>query len=283
MPLTIRKAGFALAFVLGTAQAATPPPSPAPMRVPLRMEDGLPTTRATIAGQPVTLFLDVGNYQVVGLKSAVLAGLPVRFTGDAESWRDASGRVFTSRIFHATGLAAGGLTATQFDGNELVGDTGKAGYPQDGLIGFGLLHRYQMVFDEAGGELRLYPSSAKDVLQAECGSPGGPLRVEGGVLVSDVRTGHGTLRVQWDTGAATDVLRPAAIAGHVKDADLLRRYTFARFDVAGQPAGPRSFVIRAFPAPDVDAVLGSGFFATHVVCLDPAGGRVAFRAKKTGA
>lgn len=281
MPMTIRKAGFALAFVLGAAQAAAPMPSP--MRVPIRLEHGLPTTRATIAGQPVTLFLDIGNYQVVGLKSAVLARLPVRFTGDAESWRDASGRVFTSRIFHAAGLAAGGLGATQFDGNELVGDTGKAGYPQDGLIGFGLLHRYQMVFDEAGGELRLYPASARGVLKAECGSEGGPLRVENGVLVSDVRTGQGSLRVQWDTGAAEDVLRPSAIAARVKDADLLRRYTFDRFDMAGQPAGPRTFMLRPFPAPDVDAVLGTGFFARHVVCLDPAGGRVAFRAKKTGA
>lgn len=281
MPSTIRKAGFMLAFVLGAAQAGTPLPDP--MRVPIRLEHGLPTTQATIGGKPVTLFIDVGNYQVVGLKTAVLARLPVTFTGDSESWRDADGHVFTSRIFRAADLEAGALTATQFDGNELAGDAGKAGYPQDGLIGFGLLHRYQMVFDESAGELRLYPVSAKGVFEAECGSAGGPLRLENGVMVSEVRTGHGPLRVQWDTGAAADVLRPSAIAGRVKDADLLRRYTFDRFDVAGQPAGPREFMLRQFPAPDVDAVLGTGFFARHVVCLDPAGGRVAFRQKKTGA
>lgn len=281
MPSTIRKAGFVLAFVLGAARAATPLPDP--MRVPIRLEHGLPTTQATIGGKPVTLFIDVGNYQVVGLKTNVLARLPVTFTGDAESWRDASGRLFTSRIFRATGLVAGRLTATQFDGNELVGDAGKAGYPQDGLIGFGLLGRYQMVFDESGGELRLYPASAEGVLEAECGSVGGPLRLENGVMVSEVQTGKGPLRVQWDTGAAADVLRPSAIAGRVEDADLLRRFTFQRFEVAGKPAGPWKFMLRQFTAPDVDAVLGSGFFARHVVCLDPVHGRVAFRQKKTGA
>ncbi|HEU4669570.1 MAG TPA: hypothetical protein VFR91_02565 [Dyella sp.] len=281
MPRNLSLASLVLAIFVGAVRAATPLPQP--IRVPLHMQAGLPTTQATIGGKPVTLFLDVGNYQVVGLKTAVLGRLPVRFTGDAESWRDADGHVFTSRIFHAADLVAGGLGAAQFDGNELVGNSGKAGYPQDGLIGFGLLHRYQMVFDEAGGELRLYPASAGGVFEAECGNAGGPLRLENGVMVSDVQTGHGSLRVQWDTGAAADVLRPSAIAGRDKDADLLRRYSFRRFDVAGQPAGPQAFMMRQFPAPDVDAVLGTGFFASHVVCLDPSRGRVAFRKKKTGA
>lgn len=276
-----RKASFALAFVLGTAQAATP--LPAPVRVSITGQDGLPTTSATIEGEPVRLFLDVGAYQAVGLKTAVLARLPIHFTGDSESWGDADGHLFHSRIFRGEHLVAGGLTADVFDGNELVGNTGKAGYPQDGLIGFGLLHRYQMVFDEAGGELRLYPAAAEGVLTAECGSAGGPLRLERGVMVSEVQTDRGPLRVQWDTGSAQDVLRPSAVAGRVKDADLLRRLRFDRLEVAGQPAGPWKFVLRQFPAPDVDAVLGGGFFASHVVCLDPSRGRVAFRAKKTGA
>lgn len=281
MPSNIRKAGFALAFVLGAAQAATP--LPPPMRVSIQQDHGLPTTRATIAGKPVTLFLDVGSYQVVGLKTAVLARLPVHFTGDSESWGDADGHLFSSRIFRGDRLVAGGLSADVFDGNELVGNTGKAGYPQDGLIGFGLLHRYQMVFDEAGGELRLYPAEAEGVLKAECGSEGGPLRLERGVMVSQVQTDQGPLRVQWDTGSSEDVLRPSALATRIKDADLLRRFTFQRFDVAGQPAGPQEFMMRQFPAPDVDAVFGTGFFARHVVCLDPVHGRVAFRQKKTGA
>lgn len=167
MPPTIRKAGFALAFVLGAAQAATALPTP--LRVPITLQSGLPTTQATIGGRPVTLFLDVGNYQVVGLKTAVLARLPVHFTGDSESWGDADGHLFHSRIFRGDKLVAGGLTADVFDGNELVGNTGKAGYPQDGLIGFGLLHRYQIVFDEAGGELRLESHRAACALYARTG------------------------------------------------------------------------------------------------------------------
>lgn len=268
-------AGLALAFAFSNVRAGDD--APRPVRIPLALQHGLPTTRATIAGKPVTLVLDAGNYQVVGLKTAVLGLVPVRFTGDQESFGDADGHVFVSRIFHAEHLVAGGLVVTQFDGNELVGNTGKAAPPQDGLIGFGLLGRYQMVFDEPGGELRLYPSSAPSVLARECGSEGGPLRVERGVMVSDVQTGHGVFRVQWDSGSAADVLRPSAVAGRIKDADLLRRVTFRQFDVVGQPAGPQEFVLRQFPAPDVDAVLGTGFFSKHVVCLDPSRGRVAFR------
>lgn len=268
-------AGLALAFVFFGVRAAGDEPQP--LRVPIRLVDGLPTTQATIGGKPVSLLLDVGNYQVVGLKTAVLGRLPARFTGDQESFADADGHVFTSRIFHAEDLLAGGLSATQFDGNELVGNQGKAALPQDGLIGFGLLGRYTMVFDEPRGELRLYPSSAIGVFKRECGSEGGPLRVERGVMVSDVQTEHGPLRVQWDTGSAADVLRPSAVAGRIKDADLLRRLTFQQFDVAGQSAGPHEFMLRQFAAPDVDAVLGTGFFSKHVVCLDPSRGRVAFR------
>lgn len=246
------------------------------MRISLALQHGLPTTRTTIAGKPVTLVLDAGSYQVVGLKTSVLGRLPVRFTGDTESFGDADGHVFTSRIFHAEHLIAGALVATQFDGNELVGG-GKAALPQDGLIGFGLFGRYQMVFDEPHGELRLYPAPVPSVLKRECGSEGGPLRLERGVMVSDVQTGHGLYRVQWDTGAAEDVLRPSAVAGRIKDADLLRRLTFQRFDVAGQPAGPHEFVLRQFAALDVDVALGTGFFSTHVACLDPSRGRLAFR------
>lgn len=268
-------AGLALAFVFSGAHAGDD--ASRPLRIALTLRHGLPTMHASIGGKPVRLVLDAGSYQVVGLKTVVLGQLPVRFTGDQESFGDADGHVFVSRIFHAEHLVAGGLVATQFDGNELVGNSGKAALPQDGLIGFGLLGRYQMVFDEPAGELRLYPSSAPSVLKRECGSEGGALRLERGVMVSDVRTGHGVFRVQWDSGSAQDALRPSAVAGRIKDADLLRRLTFQRFDVAGQPAGPHEFVLRQFAAPDVDAVLGAGFFSTHVVCLDPSRGRVAFR------
>lgn len=61
-------------------------------------------------------------------------------------------------------------------------------------------------------------------------------------------------------GNAAHVLRPSALAGRISDACLLHRLTFHRFDVAGEPAGPQEFVLRQFPAPDVDAVLGTGFF-----------------------
>jgi hypothetical protein len=267
-------AGFALALFLSGAHAGDS--ALKPMRVPFVLQHDLPTAQVTVAGKPLSLVLDAGNYQVVGLKTAALARLPVTFSGDQESFADADGHVFTSRIFHAEQLVAGALVATQFDGNELVRG-GKVALPQDGLIGFGLLGRYQMVFDEPHGELRLYPSSAPSVLKRECGSEGGALRMERGVMVSDVQTGHGVFRVQWDTGASADVLRPSAVAGRIKDADLLRRLTFQQFDVAGQPAGPHEFVLRQFAAPDIDAVLGTGFFSTHVVCLDPSRGRVAFR------
>lgn len=271
-------AGLVLAFAFSSARAGDD--APRPIRIAIALQHGLPTTRATVAGKPLTLVLDAGNYQVVGLKTSVLGRLPVRFTGDQESFADADGHVFTSRIFHAEQLVAGTLVATQFDGNELVGG-GKAALPQDGLIGFGLLGRYQMVFDEPHGELRLYPSSAPSVLVRECGNEcgneGGALRMERGVMVSDVQTGHGVFRVQWDTGAAEDVLRPSSVAGRIKDADLLRRLAFQQFDVAGHPAGPHEFMLRQFTAPDVDAVLGTGFFSKHVVCLDPSRGRVAFR------
>lgn len=111
----------------------------------------------------------------------------------------------------------------------------------------------------------------------ECGTEGGPLREERGMLMSTVQTEYGSLRVQRDTGSAIEVLRASAVLTQLPNATLLRRLGFRRFELAGRSAGPRAFVMRAFAAPDVDAVLSSDFFGAHVVCLDPARGRVAFR------
>jgi len=249
----------------------------APIRVPFTLQDGLPTARASVAGHPVSLVLDLGAYQILGLKSAALAGVPVDFSGEAEHWRDADGHVFSSRLFRAKDFRAGGLQVGELDGNELTGTVGKAALTQDGLIGFGLLRSFQLVFDEPKGELRLYPASATSVLRRECGSDGAQVREENGVLVSVAVTEDGPLRVQWDTGAAENVLRPSVLAPHRPDVRFLRRLRFDRFDVAGGSAGPQRFTLRQFAAPDVDAVLGSGFFATHVICLDPERGRIAFR------
>lgn len=268
-------AGLALLAAGGAVWAGDTPI--APIHVPLTLQGGLPTARASVAGHPVSLVLDLGAYQILGLESAALAGVPVDFSGDADQWRDADGHVFSSRLFRAKDLRAGGLQVGELDGNELSGAIGKAALAQDGLIGFGLLRSFQLVFDEPKGELRLYPSSAAGVLRRECGSDGGPVHEENGVLVSIAVTEDGPLRVQWDTGAAENVLRPSALAARKPDVRFLRRLRFDRFDVAGGSAGPQDFVLRQFAAPDVDAVLGTGFFAAHVVCLDPMRGRVAFR------
>lgn len=50
---------------------------------------------------------------------------------------------FSSRIFRATDVVTGTLDVALLDGNERVGAIGKASYPQDGLIGFGLLRNYR--------------------------------------------------------------------------------------------------------------------------------------------
>src|SRR5690242_6883406 len=94
---------------LGFSGAHAGDGAPRPLRIALTLRHGLPTTQAMIGGKSVTLELNAGSYQVVGLKTAVLGRVPVCFTGDRESFADADGHVFTSRIFHAQPLAAGGL------------------------------------------------------------------------------------------------------------------------------------------------------------------------------
>lgn len=190
------------------------------------LQYGLLMMYVMIGGKLVMLVLDVGSYQVVGLKIVVFGWVLVCFIGDQEFFVDVDGYVFILCIFYVQFLEVGGLFVLQFDGNELVGSSGKVGLLQDGLIGFGLFGCYQMVFDELGGELWLYLFLVFSVFKCECGSEGGVLCLECGVMVFEVQIGYGVFWVQWDLGSVQDVLCFFVVFGWIKDVDLLCCFIF---------------------------------------------------------
>lgn len=74
VPLSVL-AGLLLTFPVAPSFATAHPA--VPIRFPLTTQAGLPTVQATVDGRTVSLFLDVGAYPVLGLKTAVLKRVPV--------------------------------------------------------------------------------------------------------------------------------------------------------------------------------------------------------------
>jgi len=230
--------------------------------VPLDIQSGLPTLRATVSGKPVTLIVDLGGYKGIALTASALSKLQVTYDSRTEIWRNAEGEVFTAKLFSAPDVKIGEQSVGSVDGIEYA--TNIPGV--DGYIGFAVLRNYTLVLDYPRNELRIYPPTS-GALEHECGLIH-PISFEvvSGVVQSKVKTDAGELVFQWDTGASESVLRPSAL--NLDPTNPISSHVFLHFSLGGKDFGRKRLPLHEFVAPNVDGVLGTEFFGDKMVCLD---------------
>lgn len=241
------------------------PPRSQPAAISFNLVRQLPTIDAEVNGVRVLLYVDLGAFKGIALSGDAMSKAGITLTGDAESFRNASGDIFTTKIFKVAKLKLGDLLIEDLEGVELGDFKGLRGSGLDGYIGFGLLREYALVFDYSGKTLSLYPTKSH-TLRRTCGNGNFPIRVSNGVTETVVKTDRGDLIFQIDTGASDNVLRPSAVSMNANTNQT--SYPFSKFDIGALRIGRIRMPLREFGAPDVDGVLGTTFFEGRTVCLD---------------
>jgi hypothetical protein len=272
----MRRRAFVIALLCAACSTVQPISNlskPAPLLdIPIELRQRLPNVDVLISGQRFKLFLDLGGFHAISLTTAELGRVEVRFLDSPHEFMNSAGRMFESRRFTAASVAIGGLSFGELEGGEFVFDDALAPPDRNGYIGMGLLGQFLVVLDYPARHVRLYRSGDDRAIEAECGRNTFEVSLVDTVAQSVVRTEYGDLRVEWDTGATHNFIRPAAIR-RGRDADgrtepAQPTVTIASARLAGQEVGPLEFRVAQFHAPALDAILGTSFFLSRKVCLD---------------
>jgi hypothetical protein len=272
---------FAVALLCGACSTVDPrleQAKPVPLvEIPIELRQRLPNVEVLISGQRFKLFVDLGGFHAISLTTAELERADVRLVDNPDTFFNSAGKMFESRRFTAPDVVIGGASFGELDGGELLFDDALAPPDRNGYIGMGLLGQFLVVLDYPARRIRLYPSGDGRALAAECGRNTFEVSLVDMVAQSVVRTELGDLRVEWDTGATHNFIRPATVA---RGRDAARRtdaaqstVTLASVRLAAQELGPLEFRVAQFRAPVLDAIFGTSFFLSRKVCLDLPQGR----------
>jgi hypothetical protein len=275
------RCAFAVALLCGACSTVEPrleQSKPVPLvEIPIELRQRLPNVEVLISGQRFKLFLDLGGFHAISLTTTELDRAHVQLVDNPDTFFNSAGRMFESRRFTAPDVVIGGASFGELDGGELLFDDALAPPDRNGYIGMGLLGQFLVVLDYPARRVRLYPSGDSRALAAECGRNTFEVSLVDMVAQSVVRTELGDLRVEWDTGATHNFIRPATVG---RGRDTARRtdaaqptVTLASVRLAAQELGPLEFRVAQFRAPALDAIFGTSFFLSRKVCLDLPQGR----------
>ncbi len=231
----------------------------------------MPTATIGIGGKPLRLFIDLGGHGALALTQNELMQVPVSYLTESIRSTNASGEIRESRRFVAPDVVLGGVSFGDLEGSEFIFPPTAAPPDRNGYIGFALLSRFLVVLDYAHQALRLYPSGSAEAFLRECGPETFVIDIVDGVPQSVVKTNSGRLVFSWDTGSTRSVIRPSAVgrvASNTQDARGFQSHMIESFVLGAKQFGPQAFVLIDYPGLAVDGVLGTDFFASHVVCLD---------------
>ena len=137
------------------------------------------------------------------------------------------------------------------------------------VLGRSLLHEFTVVVDYPDGEIRLYSA---DQAKSVCGSLTSELiEKEDDILALSIETDGGQMLALMDTGATYSFVQSKVVASRNLDTvdDFYRTGTLR---VGRRDFGPLEMVVLPINgAPDIDALIGANFFASHEVCFDYSG------------
>ncbi len=238
----------------------------------MELRHGLPTVKASIGGETLDLFLDLGAFEPISLTAAEMARARVQVLPETTRFRDALGQVIEASHFVAKDVRLAGYPLGDVKGGEAVTTGGYEPPDRNGNIGRPVLGSYLLVLDYPHARVRLYESGNDAAMTRECGGKRFQVQLRDGVE-SDGQTEFGRRRFLWDTGATDNNIRPSALppkvvaaARTIDDGPPVVQVEHLALD--GIEIGPQRFRLWAFEEPAVDAYLGTGLFSTRKVCLD---------------
>jgi len=253
-----------------------------PIVIPVELQDGNNFTTLRIGGLKLRTIVDTGAWHAIGITSAALTRLHVRFTGTTTERIYGSGEKLEGRDFRIPTLQIGGVTFHDLTGFEIReapgGDLGGPP-PFDAVIGRDFLAHYTVVVDYPRRRFELYPAARA---RAVCGpATTTMLPSQAGIMFSTVRTDAGVMNLGWDTGATHSVVQKAVavLRGLPLKDDF---YSTRRFALDHFEAGDMDLVsIDVAGVPDLDGLIGFNFFEHRRVCFDYARHTVSVRADGT--
>jgi predicted aspartyl protease len=265
---------LSFAACLATGSGASGGPSG--IVIPIEIENGNPVAQVRINGVAAKLIIDSGGESLL-LKSPAIDRVGATRTGSSASGTDALGNTRDQALLTLRTLDIAGRTFQDVAAQEAgVYAADSAG---DGVIGRRFLNEFVAVYDYAGRTVSLFESRA--AAGRQCRGTRVRMRpdAEDLVVTRAVADGH-QMRVLWDTGAVQSFVKKS-FADDRRLTVEMPFYSARKFTLAGHDTGPLRFVVLDLQAPaSVDAFLGYNFFADRVVCIDPRGGSVNYRAKR---
>ena len=257
----------------GCALSSPPPILSKPLaEIPIEIRHNLPTVEVRVSGGEILkLMLDLGGHRGIALTTAELDRTRVQFVGTSNKFQNSTGQILESRDFVAENVMLANFPIGNVEGGESIfGDS--APPDRNGYIGLPILGRYLLVTEYAARRFRLYRSGDQAALERECGSRTFTIDLVNGIVQSLGTTDFGDRLFLWDTGAQSNMIRPAslppdrAMGRSIDDGPPI--VTIESLKLGEHDLGPQEFRVVPFGAPAVDAYLGAGIFSSHKVCLD---------------
>ncbi len=252
----------------------------------MTIDAGLPIIMTMIENTPIPVMVDTGGYEELLLTPERLSTLNVTYTG-RRRWSVgglgllslSSAREFIVPHMEIGDLSLANVRGLEFHFNRLGQGDQPPPAMEHGVVGLGLLHDFQVIFDYARGRLVLtgdsqYPPDYAPETWTQCRLDVSDLNVG---LCGVVQLNGRPLRCVWDTGASFSLIRPGLAA----PTDVARRgkheiAQFATLTVGNVDCGPFEAVLMDFKQPPVDVIMGHSFFEDHTVLVDCAGALLAF-------
>ncbi len=243
---------------------------------------GFPSVSVTIQGHAIPLAFDLGGSKLqLAVSPAILKRLNIRVhhVGGVVHGVDARGIKSTYKAFVLPQVELGDFVFNDVKGIEYH-PWGGEGAPKDGIVGFDLIARFNLVIDFSKSAVILvrgnnYPPGY------DIGSwPKVPFAVNGHMIAS-AKVNDKTISLIWDTGTPVSSLKlQTIISGDVAscsktilfkiaaDPNTCKAIAAAEFIMGERDFGPMTFYTRSMPALPADGMIGDDFFRTHIVYID---------------
>lgn len=249
---------------------------------------GCPAVLTTIEGKTYLLQLDLGSKFPLSLSKDILESINEKKHHGAAQWRDAKGNFYESPSYLIPSIKIGDLVLTDlvtrqeneaYRANTTLWNDNKEqkNFPnkQMGSLGRPLLEKTNILLDFQNSQM--IPCNNKQQLQKMGFYLNRMVKVpfeqgEKGIIIINVETDTGILRLGLDTGATITLIRPSRVQDQkcTIDARGFCAFTTQKFSIGNNNFGSKNLFLYDFTPEllDIDGILGMDFLKNHIIYID---------------